>query len=271
MLRDLDIDDATRRDEPFKFLAEACVLGNSGAGKTCMVQRVVRLPMLKSQTPGTLSEFTLNSTSTIGLDFLKVRHAFAPRGTDAVPNPPCRAELSLTLYDTAGQERFASMSRTYARNKDAVLLVFDASTPDSLRALPSWADAIGNGAGAGAPLRFVVGTKCDLVPGDPDATMADRAMQENRNVLQGVLPRCIPDALKTCDPMWVSAKSGEGVTKLFEMLAQQLFQRAWLARDANATGSISSRGRGGMPIRLEPHRDASAAAQSGSCGCGIGK
>ena len=43
-----------------------------------------------------------------------------------------------TAQDTAGQERFSSLSRAFFRGADAVLLVFDVNVPETLQSLRKW-------------------------------------------------------------------------------------------------------------------------------------
>lgn len=74
------------------------VLGNSGAGKTCMVQRMI------------YSTFNVNSTPTIGAAFSLYT---------VEPN------IKIELWDTAGQERFNSLLPMYARGAEIVMIVID--------------------------------------------------------------------------------------------------------------------------------------------------
>ena len=74
------------------------LLGNSGAGKTCIVQRMVN------------NMFTLNDSSTIGA-------AYTIYSIDK--------NLKIEMWDTAGQERFHSLLPMYARGAEIIIIVID--------------------------------------------------------------------------------------------------------------------------------------------------
>jgi small GTP-binding protein len=74
------------------------LIGNSAAGKTCIVQRMVN------------NMFTLNDNSTIGA-------AYTIYSIDK--------NLKIEMWDTAGQERFHSLLPMYARGAEIIIIVID--------------------------------------------------------------------------------------------------------------------------------------------------
>ena len=74
------------------------LIGNSAAGKTCIVQRMVN------------NMFTLNNSSTIGA-------AYVMYSIDK--------NLKIEMWDTAGQERFYSLLPMYARGAEIIIVVID--------------------------------------------------------------------------------------------------------------------------------------------------
>ena len=74
------------------------LIGNSAAGKTCIVQRMVN------------NMFTLNDSSTIGA-------AYTIYSIDK--------NLKIEMWDTAGQERFYSLLPMYARGAEIIIIVID--------------------------------------------------------------------------------------------------------------------------------------------------
>lgn len=74
------------------------LLGNSGAGKTCTVQRMI------------YSTFNLNSSPTIGA-------AYSIYSVEA--------NIKIEMWDTAGQERFHSLLPMYARGAEIIIVVID--------------------------------------------------------------------------------------------------------------------------------------------------
>jgi small GTP-binding protein len=77
---------------------KSVLLGNSGAGKTCVVQRMI------------YNTFNINSSPTIGAAFSLYT---------VEPN------IKIELWDTAGQERFHSLLPMYARGAEIVIVVID--------------------------------------------------------------------------------------------------------------------------------------------------
>ena len=49
--------------------------------------------------------------------------------------------LKLTLWDTAGEERFKSLTSQYYRNADAAIIVFDVTSEASYKEVNHWIHA----------------------------------------------------------------------------------------------------------------------------------
>ena len=77
---------------------KSVLLGNSGAGKTCTVQRMI------------YNTFNANTSITIGAAFSL--YTIEP-------------SIKIELWDTAGQERFHSLLPMYARGAELVIIVID--------------------------------------------------------------------------------------------------------------------------------------------------
>lgn len=79
------------------------IVGDTGVGKSCLLLRFSE------------DKFNENHDVTIGVEF----------GTKSLilDNQP----LKLQIWDTAGQESFRSITRSFYRRADGVLLVYDAT------------------------------------------------------------------------------------------------------------------------------------------------
>ncbi|KAJ4462638.1 putative lightoid family protein [Paratrimastix pyriformis] len=90
------------------------VVGDSGTGKTSVIQRYVS------------DVFSDSYKATIGVDFLAKRITVQGR------------KIQLRLWDIAGQERYGYMTRVYFRDAIGALVVFDVNNPKSLEGARKW-------------------------------------------------------------------------------------------------------------------------------------
>jgi small GTP-binding protein len=118
----------------FKFI----LVGESSVGKTAICRRFCE------------NEFDANECPTVHLEF----------GSRVVNVSGKR--IKLNVWDTAGHERFHSMTRAYFRGSSAVFLVFDVTNRASFNHLDTWADDAHKLAPQGAA-KVLVGNKIDLV------------------------------------------------------------------------------------------------------------
>ena len=105
-----------RKSVSFKLI----VLGDSGVGKTSLVIRQTR------------GQFSYSMAPTIGASHMKT----------VIPIDDYDVELK--IWDTAGQEQFASLVPMYARGAQIAVIVFDVSNPDTYDTLQSWIDSSRN-------------------------------------------------------------------------------------------------------------------------------
>ncbi|POR33183.1 GTP-binding protein ypt4 [Tolypocladium paradoxum] len=111
---------ATARDQQelgsmYDYLAKIILLGPSGTGKSCLLHRFVK------------NEWRVLSSQTIGVEFAS---KIIKVGSGAR-----RKRIKLQLWDTAGTERFRSVSRSYYRGAAGAILVYDITSHASFRAL----------------------------------------------------------------------------------------------------------------------------------------
>lgn len=115
-------------------------IGNAMAGKTSLIATIVD------------DEFIENRRSTIGTDF-RIRQ-FEVKGQTCI----CQ------LYDTAGQERYNSLSLQFLRGINGIIFVCDLTSEDSLDAIIQWKEKIADKLGRyshGIPM-MLLGNKSDL-------------------------------------------------------------------------------------------------------------
>jgi len=113
------------------------MIGPSGAGKSALLIRYCD-DQFDSE----------SSTATIGVDF-KIKKLCVHGQT-----------YRLNLLDTAGQERFRTLSNSYYRGAQGVILVYDVTNRESFQAMERWYEEVESNAMPGA-VCYLVGSKID--------------------------------------------------------------------------------------------------------------
>jgi len=121
----------------YDHLFKLVLLGNSGAGKSCLLLRFAD------------DAFTDSYLTTIGVDF-----RFK---TIAVE----RKNIKLQIWDTAGQERFRTITSAYYRGADGIMLVYDICDRESFAQVDTWLDEV-NKYVSDTTCKMLIGNKCDL-------------------------------------------------------------------------------------------------------------
>ncbi|KAK5328506.1 hypothetical protein LTR20_008934 [Exophiala xenobiotica] len=133
----------------YDYLAKIVLLGPSGTGKSCLLHRFVK------------NEWRVLSSQTIGVEFAS---KIVKCGT-----APHRRRIKLQLWDTAGTERFRSVSRSYYRGAAGAILVYDVASLSSFNALPTF---LSDARALASPQLTVIlaGNKSDLTDTDTSKT-----------------------------------------------------------------------------------------------------
>lgn len=99
-----------------KVLLKVIILGDSGVGKTSLMNQYVN------------KRFTNQYKATIGADFLTKEVMVDDR------------LVTMQIWDTAGQERFQSLGVAFYRGADCCVLVYDVTQTNTFKALDEWRD-----------------------------------------------------------------------------------------------------------------------------------
>ena len=70
-------------------------------------------------------------------------------------------DIRLRIFDTAGQERFKSVSFSFIKKANGIILLYDIGNKNSFEALDSWMESIKDNADKKIPI-ILVGNKCDI-------------------------------------------------------------------------------------------------------------
>ncbi|KAG5470607.1 hypothetical protein LSCM1_01853 [Leishmania martiniquensis] len=117
----------------FKYI----IIGDSGVGKSCLLLQF------------TDKRFEPLHDLTIGVEFGARLISIQGKG------------VKLQIWDTAGQESFRSITRSYYRGASGALLVYDVTRRDTFMHLQSWLEDAKANANT-ALVIMLIGNKCDL-------------------------------------------------------------------------------------------------------------
>ena len=145
--RDLD-------DISFKIIT----IGNSGVGKTSILQRYI------------YNTFNEEHLATTGLEY-SYKNVTLENGKT----------IKLKLFDTAGQEKFHSLSKTYFKNADGVLFVYAVNDIDSFKNIKNWINIFNENYNrkTDIPL-YLIENKKDL-NSEVERSLVDYFLEENKN------------------------------------------------------------------------------------------
>lgn len=121
-----------------KVLLKVIILGDSGVGKTSLMNRFVN------------QKFSNQYKATIGADFLTKELIIDEK------------LVTMQIWDTAGQERFRTITSSYYRGAHGIIVVYDVTDMDSFNNVKTWLSEIDKYA-TDRVNKLLVGNKCDLV------------------------------------------------------------------------------------------------------------
>eukprot|EP00882_Tetradesmus_deserticola_P002875 GHRQ01003057.1.p1 GENE.GHRQ01003057.1~~GHRQ01003057.1.p1 ORF type:complete len:223 (+),score=81.19 GHRQ01003057.1:251-919(+) len=122
-----------------EVLIKVILCGDSGVGKTCLIERMFS------------NKFDPTLPSTIGTD-----QRFKRLKVDGV-------HIGVSVWDTAGQDRFQSLTPMYFRGAHGVVYVFDVTRQETLDSLANkWMDDFRQYSTHPEAVQMVVGNKIDL-------------------------------------------------------------------------------------------------------------
>jgi Ras-related protein Rab-2A len=121
----------------FDYLFKYIIIGDSGVGKSCILLRFID------------DTFNPNLENTIGVEF----------GAKMINIKS--TNIKLQIWDTAGQEAFQSITRSYYRSAAGALLVYDITNKESFENIAKWLEEA-RVHGNPEMVLCLVANKCDL-------------------------------------------------------------------------------------------------------------
>ncbi|XP_074646570.1 ras-related protein Rab-43-like [Tubulanus polymorphus] len=172
-------------DDAFDYLFKIVLIGDTGVGKTCVVQRFKT------------GNFMEKHGSTIGVDFtMKTLNLDGKR-------------VKLQVWDTAGQERFRTITQSYYRSANGVVIAYDITKRESFDNVRRWEEDVLKYAGSNV-VQLLIGNKKDL---ESLREVNDEQAQE------------LAQHLNMMDAVETSAKDNTNVDEAFIKMAIELKKR----------------------------------------------
>ena len=161
------------------------LLGESAIGKTCLIERYVN------------NSFKGNYLITIGMD-IRIKKL-------EINN----YDINVTINDTAGQERFRSITKMVYKGADGILVGFDLTDIDSFNQVNYWIDQIEANKSKDYPISLILfGNKCDI---KENIAVKDTDIESLKNKYN-------------LEFFATSAKNGTNVQNAFEFLIKKILK-----------------------------------------------
>ena len=172
------------KGKDYDYIFKIVLIGDTCVGKSCILVRFSD------------DMFVDNYVTTIGVDF-----RFK---TMIIKNKIAKIQI----WDTAGEERYRSITTAYYRGAAAIIICCDITNKDSFYNLNNWIDEIVKYTDKDVD-KLILMNKCDLV--------------EERQIEKNEIKKFEKEnGIKI---MEVSAKTGEGIDKAFEYIIEKLIDK----------------------------------------------
>ena len=159
------------------------LIGESGVGKTCIINQFMN------------GKFNADSLATLSAQFFRKNIVFSGD-----------KNITLDIWDTAGQEMFRSLNRIFYSNSKVVVLVYDVTNKKSFDELKNyWWGQIKENCNNNIIIALAA-NKCDLYE---QRQVSDEEGEEFAESLGALFAS-------------TSAKNDSGITKLFEDIASRI-------------------------------------------------
>jgi len=168
-----------------KYIIKILTLGDQSVGKSSIVIRYSD------------NKFSDTFLSTIGVD--SKRKIIKVKGE----------KVKVSIWDTAGQEKFQNIVKQYYNGANGILLIFDITNKKSFEKINFWYNDLINKIKKEEIVIYLVGNKVDL--------------EENRQITIEEAEKYAND--KNIPYFEVSAKSGDGIKKLFDDITNDIMDK----------------------------------------------
>ena len=185
------------------FEASLITLGDGQVGKTSLIYRYID------------DTFTFDYLSTIGIDSKK-----------KIIKLENNEQIKVKIFDTAGQERFRSITSNYIKKANGILLIYSVDNPKSFENIETWYQSISEEENKNKLPVVFIGNKSDLeekrqISKETGIDLAEKFGIENHFYE-------------------TSCKTGENVEKAINDLVNQIYEKFGSKNNNSSSLKISS-------------------------------
>ena len=171
------------------------ILGSHGVGKTCILNIYI------------YNKYDPNTETTIGSSYTNKYEDI----------PSIDKPINFQIWDTAGHERYHSMTKTYQKGAKAALVVYDLNDHKSVQKLDDWINDLKNNIGDKIVIG-IIGNKCDQFSNNETDISEANKYAENLGIKLFI----------------TSAKSGVGIKNVFGNIGREVIKRYKNERERNS-------------------------------------
>eukprot|EP00331_Platyophrya_macrostoma_P008058 CAMPEP_0176415962 /NCGR_PEP_ID=MMETSP0127-20121128/6090_1 /TAXON_ID=938130 /ORGANISM="Platyophrya macrostoma, Strain WH" /LENGTH=216 /DNA_ID=CAMNT_0017796001 /DNA_START=45 /DNA_END=695 /DNA_ORIENTATION=+ len=168
----------------YSYLFKYIIIGDAAVGKSCLLMQFLD------------KRFKSDHDATIGVEFGSRNVTIKDK------------VVKLQIWDTAGQESFRSITRSYYRGAIGALLVYDITRRDTFENIERWLEETRQYANSNMII-FLIGNKCDLESERQVSTQEGETFAKAHNILF----------------METSAKTAKNVEEVFTQTAREVYQK----------------------------------------------
>jgi len=211
----------------FDHLIKIVFVGDSAVGKSSILLRF------------TEGHFDPNVAATIGVDFKVHMLDFKNE-----------VKVNLTIWDTAGQEKFSSMTSSYYRGAHGIFLVYDVTNRESFDHVRKWLNEIDMYSTSSDVVKMMIGNKIDLGAELRRVTKEEAEQFAKENQLQ----------FQECSP-----KEDLGINTAFETLINAVLDSPTLNEETSTKKKRPGSGDSGSSVKVGENADSGSSSSSNIC------
>ena len=168
----------------YDMIFKIVLIGDTSVGKTNMLSRYIS------------NEYNPNSQSTIGVELSTKNYIFDNN------------EVKVQIWDTAGQEKYRSITSSYYKGAQGCLLVYDITRKETFDNIDKWFSELKNSSNSDITA-ILIGNKCDL---SNERKVTTEEAQKKAKLLNMAF-------------METSALDGSNIDKAFSELVNNVYQK----------------------------------------------